>query len=58
MDLRLFSLARLFTIGLESFEPTRWGGFAGSVLSIGQPDRNLKAVNAFQILLEFFMFDV
>ena len=34
----------------------RVGTFA--VLSIGQPDSNLKAVNAFQILLEFFTFDV
>ena len=37
---------------MESLEPMKLGGFTGSVVSKGQPDSNLKAVNAFQILLK------
>ena len=34
------------------------GGFAGPVMSKGQPDNNLKAVDAFQTLLKAVTFRV
>ena len=39
-------------------EAMKWGGFTGPVVSKGQPDSNLKAVNAFQTFLKSVTFHV